>query len=95
MEDPMHRLSTRVITLAAGLSVLFIALERTAQAQNFSNDAIAHCAQVVGQIKFEGWPADRNREMMMLACESNGGQIPGATQGSSVSLPRHSATVVR
>ena len=40
-----------------------------ASAQSFSGDVIARCNQAVGQMKFEGWPADRNREMMMLSCE--------------------------
>jgi hypothetical protein len=59
-----------------------------ASAQNFSNDVIARCAQVVGQYKFEGYPAERNREMMMLACQSNGGSIPGTNAEKPVSLPR-------
>jgi hypothetical protein len=91
----MHRLSTKIMTLAVGLSLSFIALEGSAQAQNFSNDLVGRCSQVVGSMKFEGWSADRNREMMMLACESDGGHIPGAPQGSPVSLPRHPATVLR
>jgi hypothetical protein len=49
----------------------------TANAQSYDNAVVAQCSRTVGQIKFEGWPADRNRDMMMLACESNGGTIPG------------------
>ena len=30
--------------------------------------------------------ADRNREMMMSACQHNGGVVPGAQQESPVSL---------
>jgi hypothetical protein len=51
-----------------------------ASAQSFDNAVVAQCSRTVGQIKFEGWPADRNRDMMMLACESNGGTIPGGAQ---------------
>jgi len=37
-------------------------------------------------MRFEGWPADRNREMMMNACQQNGGVIPGAQQDSPAAL---------
>lgn len=49
-------------------------------------DVIAQCARSVGQMKFEGWPADRNREMMMLACQHNGGVVPGAQQEQPAAL---------
>ena len=52
----------------------------TANAQSYDNAVVAQCSRTVGQIKFEGWPADRNRDMMMLACEQNGGIIPGGGQ---------------
>ena len=87
----MRLLPTTITTLVVTLPLSFLALAGTAQAQNFSNDVVAHCAQAVAPMKFEGWPADRNREMMMLACESNGGHIPGMPQGSPVSLSRHHA----
>ena len=61
----------------------------SASAQNVSADVMARCNQAVGQMKFEGWPADRNREMMMSACQNNGGVIPGALQEAPVSLPRN------
>ena len=60
-----------------------------ASAQSFSGDVIAQCNQSVGQMKFEGWPADRNREMMMLSCEQNGGVVPGTFDQRPVSLPRN------
>jgi len=37
-------------------------------------------------MKFEGWPADRNRDMMMLACEQNGGAVPGGQQERPAAL---------
>ena len=64
----------------------------SAHAQSVSNDVTTHCMQAVGQMKFEGWPADRNRDMMMLACQSNGGVVPGAQnlpEQKPVGLPRH------
>lgn len=73
------------ITLAAPL------IDR-ANAQSPSNDVMTRCNQTVGQYKFEGWPGDRNREMMMLACQSHGGAIPGAenqAEQKPVALPRH------
>jgi hypothetical protein len=63
----------------------------SASAQSASADVMARCNQAVGQMKFEGWPADRNREMMMSACLHNGGVVPGAQQESPVSLPRNPA----
>jgi hypothetical protein len=68
---------TTVITaaLAAGF---FLPLAGSASAQNYSNDVVTRCNQSVGQMKFEGWPGDRFREMMMLACQQNHGTIPGA-----------------
>ena len=76
-------------SLATAILVSTLALPLgAASAQNFSNDVITRCTQAVGQYKFEGWPADRNRDMMMLACQSNGGSIPGANAEKPVSLPR-------
>ena len=57
-----------------------------ASAQGVSGDVMARCNQAVGQMKFEGWPADRNREMMMLACQHAGGAVPGA-QGAQQERP--------
>ncbi len=59
-----------------------------ASAQGGGADLMARCNQAVGQMKFEGWPADRNREMMMSACLHNDGAIPGAQQEAPVAL-RH------
>lgn len=58
----------------------------SASAQGFTGDVIARCNQAVAQMKFEGWPADRNRDMMMLSCEANGGVVPGARQESPAAL---------
>jgi hypothetical protein len=74
--------------LAASLASPFIG---SASAETYSNDVMTHCNEAVGQMKFEGWPADRNREMMMLACQRHGGAIPGAQnpqEQKPVSLPR-------
>jgi hypothetical protein len=68
-----------------------------AYAQRFDESVMRSCNEQVGQMKFEGWPADRNREMMMSACQNNGGTIPGAgaTHESNVSLPNHGAPTPR
>src|SRR5690349_20161864 len=60
---------------AASLVTLFAG---SASAQPFDNDVMTRCNQSVGAMKFDGWPADRNREMMMSACQHNGGAVPGA-----------------
>ena len=66
------------LTAAIFAASLVTAFAGSANAQAIPNDVIARCNQSVGQMKFEGWPADRNREMMMSACQHNGGAIPGA-----------------
>jgi hypothetical protein len=66
-----------VAAFAAGIALAGMS---TAHAQYYNNDVVAHCARQVSQFKFEGFPADRNRDMMMLACEQNGGTVPGAVQ---------------
>jgi hypothetical protein len=68
--------------VAAAFALSFGAVS-TASAQSYSPDVMAKCAQTVGQMKFEGWAADRNKEMMMMSCQSNGGVIPGTTEQSS------------
>ena len=78
-----YLITTALITTALALPL------GSASAQGFTGDVIARCNQAVGQMKFEGWPADRNREMMMLACQNNGGAVPGAQQESPVALPRN------
>ena len=84
-----YSLATAILVSAlASTSVLPLG---TANAQTASNDVMARCAQVVGKMKFEGWPADRNRDMAMLACQSNGGSIPGTTEEKPVSLHRGQA----
>jgi hypothetical protein len=84
----MYRSPTGLTVIAVS-SLLLVAHATDTHAQAASNDVIARCAQAVGQMKFDGWPADRNREMMIKACEHNGGEIPGAAQHSPVSLPQH------
>lgn len=56
-----------------------------------SPDVLSRCAQAVGRMKFEGYPADRNRDMMMLACQANGGRIPGAPEEKPAALHRQPA----
>ncbi|HMK78148.1 MAG TPA: hypothetical protein VK438_00795 [Xanthobacteraceae bacterium] len=64
--------------LATSLTALLAA---NADAQPYSNGVVSRCSQVVGQMKFEGWPAERNQDMMTRACEQNGGSVPGAWSG--------------
>lgn len=74
------------VTLALILSIP-LGFPSHALAANYSPEVMKRCEQVVGQMKFEGWPADRNRDMMMNSCEMNGGQVPGAApEGSPASL---------
>lgn len=73
-------------------TVLATPFAGSASAQSYSPEVMTRCQQAVGQMKFEGWPADRNREMMMMACQHNGGLIPGGQkQEQPVSLPRQPA----
>lgn len=81
----MHT-SSMLTAAALGLSLSFAAFVGSAQAQHYSTDIMTQCMKQVSQYKFEGWPADRNREMMALACEANGGRVPGATEEKPVSL---------
>jgi hypothetical protein len=81
MENVMRYLiTTALLTTALALPL------GSANAQSFSGDVIAQCTRAVGQMKFEGWPADRNRDMMMLSCEQNGGVVPGAQQERPAAL---------
>lgn len=78
----------RILAAVAAIS-LALPLVGSASAQTHSPENISSCNQAVGQMKFEGWPADRNREMMMNACLSNNGTVPGAqtqTEQKPVSL---------
>ena len=56
----------------------FLSVVQPAHAARFSSAVMQRCADTVGQMKFDGWPADRNRDMMMRACQANGGTIPGS-----------------
>lgn len=76
------------VTLAAVLSIP-LGFPNQALAQNYSPDVMKHCAQIVGHMTFEGWPADRNKEMMMSSCEMNGGQVPGAPSQESPASLQH------
>ena len=67
----------RILAAVAAIA-LASPLAGTASAQTRSPETMSSCNQAVGQMKFEGWPADRSREMMMNACLSNNGVIPGA-----------------
>lgn len=84
--------SLKFPTLAIVLALPLIAAVGPAQAQRYDTDIMTKCAQSVGQMKFEGWAADRNREMMMLACEQNGGAIPGAAEERPASLSHQQPT---
>jgi hypothetical protein len=87
-EKSMSKTLIALSALAVAGTLSFGAIDR-ANAQPYGNDVTAKCAQSVGAMKFEGWPADRNKDMMMLACQNNGGIIPGAREESPVSLPQH------
>ena len=78
-----------LITTALLTTALALPFAGSASAQNFSADVIAQCTRSVGQMKFEGWPADRNREMMMAACQHAGGVVPGAQQQESPASLSH------
>ena len=69
-----------LLTTTLLATALALPLAGTASAQRINEDVMAKCNQAVGQMKFEGWPADRNREMMMGACHNAGGNVPGAQQ---------------
>jgi hypothetical protein len=80
--DVMRYLLTTTLLATA----LALPLAGTASAQRINEDVMSRCNQSVGQLKFEGWPADRNREMMMAACRHAGGIVPGAQQERPASL---------
>jgi hypothetical protein len=84
----MFSSSTKITTLAAGLFLSVAALAGTAQAQSVNDDAVARCSQIVGTMKFEGWPAERNQDTAMRVCQSNGGRIPGATTEARLTQSR-------
>ena len=88
----MRELSQRAIAFATSLSLSAAALPPVAHAQFFSDDVVARCAQIVGQMRFEGMPAERNHSMMMLSCQAKGGSIPGSFEGRAASLPRAGKT---
>ena len=75
-----------LLTTTLLATALALPLAGTASAQRVNEDVMAKCNQAVGQMKFEGWPADRNREMMMAACHHAGGNVPGA-QGAQQERP--------
>ena len=70
------------------LMMVFAGLAPATHAQALSDEVMTRCARLVGQMKFEGWPAERNHSMMMLACETTGGRIPGASEETAASPPR-------
>jgi hypothetical protein len=76
--------STKITTFATGLFLSVAALGGTAQAQTASNDVVARCSQIVGTMKFEGQPAERNQDMATRACHSGGGRISGAPAETQV-----------
>ena len=82
----------KITALAAGLTVSLAALGGTVHAQGVSNDVVARCAQIVGAMKFEGTPAERNHDMMTLGCRSSGGRIPGAPAETQLTQSRQFTT---
>jgi hypothetical protein len=86
-------MSMRTTFVAALLATALAApLAGSASAQSYSPEVMTSCQQAVGQMKFEGWPADRFREMTMSACQHNGGLMPGGQQQQQpASLPRQPA----
>ena len=71
----------RYYTLAVAMVATTLAsplLVGAASAQNHPPETMSRCNQAVGEMKYEGWPADRMREMMMNSCLNNHGAIPGA-----------------
>ena len=83
--------STKITTFATGLFLSVAALGGTAQAQNVGSDVVARCHQIVGTMKFEGMPGERNQDMMTRACQSGGGRIPGAPAETQVTQSGQSA----
>jgi len=88
----MRESCQRTIAFAILFSLSAAPLSPPALAQFFSDDVVARCAQIVGRMRFEGMPAERNHSMMMLSCEANGGSIPGSFEGRAASLPRAGTT---
>jgi len=71
------------------LSTAFaLPLAGSANAQAYSDALMKQCSEAAGQFKFEGYPSERNRDLMTKACLANGGTIPGAAVEKPVSLPR-------
>ena len=67
--------------LAATVAVLSLASPLVGTASAQKSHPVEHmnsCNQAIGGMKFEGWPADRMREMMMNSCLNNNGVVPGA-----------------
>ena len=68
------------LILAALSAAVLLGGTGVANAQYYSDNVVARCSQAIGQFKFEGYPAERNQNMMLLACEQNGGTVPGTPQ---------------
>ena len=50
-----------------------------AAAQGYPRDVVAHCARITSQMRELGcMTCDGYRDRMRLACEANGGRIPGS-----------------
>jgi hypothetical protein len=84
----MFSSSTKITTLAAGLFLSVATLGGTAQAQAVHDDVVARCSQIVGAMKFEGWPAERNQDTMTRICHSSGGRMPGAPAETQLTQSR-------
>ena len=84
----MFSSSTKITTLAAGLFLSVATLGGTAQAQAVNDDVVARCSQIVGTMKFEGMPAERNQDTVMRVCHSTGGRMPGAPAEAQLTQSR-------
>lgn len=85
----------RLLLTALVAASVVMPLGTAAYAQGYSDSVMRSCADQVGKMKFEGWPASRNHQMMMMSCEANGGTVPGAgpaQQERNASLPNHQIT---
>jgi hypothetical protein len=72
------RTATKVTTLTG--AAIFLALSvGAAAAQVYPRDVVAHCARITSQMRELGcMTCDGYRDRMRLACEANGGRIPGS-----------------
>jgi hypothetical protein len=66
----------------AGTAILLAVSMGAASAQVYPRDVIAHCARITNEMRELGcMTCDGFRDRMRLACEANGGRIPGSRNG--------------